>query len=953
MNRRPRALGRFVRSIPLLAALALGGGSVAWPALAVAAEPSDGGGWGSVIEQASPAVVSIRIDAVRAFDTGGAGNSVATGFVIDAKRGLILTNRHVVQPGPVRAEAVFLNNEEVALQPLYRDPVHDFGIYRFDPADVRFMDLVQVELAPEGAKVGTEVRIIGNDAGEKISILSGTLARLDRGAPTYGVGRYNDFNTFYYQSASSTSGGSSGSPVIDQTGRVVALNAGANRRSAASFFLPLDRVVRAVELLQAGNPVTRGTLQTTFTHRPYDELTRLGLDSDTEKNLREAFPGGTGLLVVDQVQPGGPGANLLEPGDVLVAIQGESLNGFVPLEAVLDDSVGEPVQLTVVRGGERLELTPTVGDLHAISPAHYLEVGGAVLHDLSYQKSRTYGLPLGGVFVASRGFTLSKGGVPGSAVISELAGEPTPDVDAMARLIEQIPDGAHVAVRWYRVNDPARTHVSVVKIDRRWFTTQTCKRDDTTGTWPCTPLAEPEGRVEPAPATVPLATSSDRTARKVAPSLVTVDFDIPYQVSGVHGTDFRGTGLVVDAEQGLVMVDRDTVPIALGDAAITLGGAARIPAKVVWVHPARNITLLRYDPALVRDTPLQSAVLATKPSKVGDRITHVGLDRDHVVVSRTTRVSEIEPLYMPIPNVPFFRETNTRVISPDASALSTGGVLTDKKGRVQALWASYVDLSGKEPNGFFEGVPVETMQAALDAYRQDPTAPWPVLGADLYTIELTRARDLGLSDSRVAQLAVGSGARRVLQVGRTVRDSPAADALRAGDLVLEANGRRVGQPWEVEDMSAEGAVELTILRDGAEQTVSVEPHLLSTAGTDRALLWAGAVLQDVPHWLPAQRGAPTEGVYVAWYWYGTPAGRYGLRPTWRIMAVDGEPVASLDDFIARLGDPEASVRLTYVDLKGREKVLTLKPNPGPWPTQLLERSADTGEWTRSPVVPSR
>ena len=223
------------------------------------------------------------------FDTHQAGSYQATGFVVDVEKGYILTNRHVVGAGPFVGFCVFDNHEECEVHPVYRDPVHDFGFLRFEPKVIKHMAVSALQLSPDLAKVGVEIRVVGNDAREKVSILSGVISRVDRNAPAYGEG-YSDFNTNYIQAAAAASGGSSGSPVVNHDGVAVALQAGGRADSAATdYFLPLYRPIRVLEILRWGEHVTRGTIQTQWVLKPFNECLRFGLTPGVEKAIRMTF----------------------------------------------------------------------------------------------------------------------------------------------------------------------------------------------------------------------------------------------------------------------------------------------------------------------------------------------------------------------------------------------------------------------------------------------------------------------------------------------------------------------------------------------------------------------------------------------------------------------------------------------------------------------------------------
>lgn len=83
---------------------------ISLPPVAATADTAE---WQATIEKVVRNVVSIHFCQTCSFDTDPAISSEATGFVVDAEKGYILTNRHVVGAGPFWGYCIFDNHEEV------------------------------------------------------------------------------------------------------------------------------------------------------------------------------------------------------------------------------------------------------------------------------------------------------------------------------------------------------------------------------------------------------------------------------------------------------------------------------------------------------------------------------------------------------------------------------------------------------------------------------------------------------------------------------------------------------------------------------------------------------------------------------------------------------------------------------------------------------------------------
>ncbi|KAI8059232.1 hypothetical protein BC940DRAFT_328385 [Gongronella butleri] len=910
--------------------------------------------WERTLDRCIKSIVSIKATRVKCLDTEIPGAFSATGFVVDAERGLILSNRHVVSVSPIIAQAVLCNYEEIDLQPIYRDPIHDFGFLKYDPAQLRFLDVPAIPLYPQGARVGQEIRVVGNDAGEKLSILSGTLARLDRQAPEYGTGEYNDFNTFYYQAASGTSAGSSGSPVLDLAGRAIALNAGGATRSSSSYYLPLHRVQRALACLQQEIPIPRGTLQMEMVYRSFDELKQLGLASYMEQRLRQMLTDGIiaseGLLVVKSVLPEGPAADKCEPGDILLSGNGDIIASFIDFEALLDSHVDKPIQLVFSRAGHLIQVDLRVQDMHALVPHKYVEFGGGVVHDLSYQMAHSYGLSLRdpGVYVASSGYILGTAYCVRRSVIRAVNNQPVNHLADFIRIVQQLPHGARVPIRYYSLNRAKKEKIMLLHVDRRWHPFHLVTRQET-GLWDYVTLPSPNGSTGTSAESASTdkcpnedaLTASVRQAgpmtaqepmHQVAECLVSIDCYPPFIIDGLQTTHAFGAGLVVSLDPPMIVCDRDAVPVAVCDISVTFRNAVTVDAHVLFLHPFYNYAILAFDIAGVTRAGyrVQAATLSNKPLDKNDPVHYVGLGGDSMPVIKNTYVAGTRRIRTKECKVPRYRAVNVEVAKTGEPLNGQGGVLCNAKGAVQAFWMNFsIDDDDDEPRAVMGGLANALWVPMVEAFRTGNKDAQVVYGleAECWSMQLAHARLMQLPDHWMDRFSSQASPHVLYILGFTNPSSACTRLLQVGDLVLEINGKLIASVNDLHQFDTLAEIDMVVFRDGQEQRLRVPLTPFDGQETTRVIGWQGMYIQDAYQAAREQvRERVPEGVYVSCCLFGSPA-QLGVQVGVWITEIDQVRVPTLDAFLDVVTQLRDDDHVEDEDTSGELSHLTLEDNP--------------------------
>ncbi len=268
--------------------------------------------------------------------------SLGSGVIVDASRGLVITNYHVIQKADTIAvtlrNGATLQGKRVGL-----DRETDIGLIQIPPEGLKAATLGD----SDALRVGDFVVAIGNPFGLGQTVTSGIVSALGRKG--LGIEGYEDF----IQTDASINPGNSGGALVNLRGELIGINTAILAQGGGNvgigFAIPINMAQRIIKQLIDFGEVRRGLL---------------GISSqDLTRDLANAF--GSSQLhgaVITRVIPGSSAEKAgLRPGDVILSANGRPIQDSASLRNLIGLAlVGERIQMELLRDGKRRQITAEV-----------------------------------------------------------------------------------------------------------------------------------------------------------------------------------------------------------------------------------------------------------------------------------------------------------------------------------------------------------------------------------------------------------------------------------------------------------------------------------------------------------------------------------------------------------------------------------------------------------------
>jgi serine protease Do/serine protease DegQ len=334
----------------------------AWPALPESTDGQPMPSLAPMLEQATPAVVNIATEGrivvqnnplladpfFRRFFRIPDGpierktQALGSGVIVDARRGLVLTNSHVVA-NAVEITVTLRDGRHLQAEVVGADPDTDVAVIK-----VPVESLTALPTANSDAiRVGDFVVAIGNPFGLGQTVTSGIISALGRSG--LGIEGYEDF----IQTDASINPGNSGGALVNLRGELVGINTAIFSQTGGNigigFAIPINMALQIMEQLVDKGAVERGSVGVSVQDLTPDLASAFGMEKQQG-------------AVVTSVVPGSPAANAgLQTGDVIIEINKKPVrNGGDVRNHIGLLPVGEAVSFVVLREGKRKSLEAKV-----------------------------------------------------------------------------------------------------------------------------------------------------------------------------------------------------------------------------------------------------------------------------------------------------------------------------------------------------------------------------------------------------------------------------------------------------------------------------------------------------------------------------------------------------------------------------------------------------------------